>query len=119
MSILTSWQILDMTLEAGKQLEDKWAIFMKQQKQLFRDMALLKIQATTSTPAIQPTANPAAFTRTDAKNDSRPGSNNLSQRARKKAKKMETAQAATAQMTTPMNPQPLSLSFTGWNDNGK
>ena len=92
---------------------------MKQQEQLLRDMALLKVQATASTPALQPTANTAASTRTDTKNDSRADVDKTSQRARKKAKKMEAAQAATAQMTASASQQPLPPSFTERNDNGK
>ena len=53
----------DITSEAGKPTEDKLAILMKQQEQLLRDMALLKVQATASTPELQPTAYPAAPTK--------------------------------------------------------
>ena len=50
----------DITSEAGKPTEDKLAILMKQQEQLLRDMALLKVQATASTPELQPTAYPSS-----------------------------------------------------------
>ena len=53
------------------------------------------------------------------KNDSRADVYDSSQRAREKAREMEAAQAAAAQMTAPASQQPLPPSFTGRNDSGK
>jgi hypothetical protein len=108
---------VEKTSEVGNKADDKIAILIKQQEQMIRDMALLKVKVTASTPT-QPNVNTAAFTSKVTKNDSRADDDHLSNRARKKAKK-EAAHSTAAQTMIPANPQPSPPSFTGRNSNGK